>query len=83
MKDPLADDVHEDWNVVNQADRQDFAEVRFHADDEDDRHLKTPSTVTGPCLMLARNAPELIKAIWAPVWSTMISAIKSPSVVSS
>lgn len=40
MKDPLADDVHEDGNAVDQADRLDFAAVRFHAEDEDDRHVE-------------------------------------------
>ena len=40
VKDPLADDVHEDGNAVDQADRQDLAVVRFHADDEDDRHVE-------------------------------------------
>ena len=40
VKDPLADDVHDDGNAVDQADRLDFAAVRFHADDEDDRHVE-------------------------------------------
>jgi hypothetical protein len=40
VKDHLADDVHEDGNAVDQADRQDLAAVRFHADDEDDRHVE-------------------------------------------
>jgi hypothetical protein len=40
VKDPLADDVHENGNAVDQTDRLDSAAVRFHAKDEDDRHVE-------------------------------------------
>jgi hypothetical protein len=39
VKDPFANDVHEDGNAVDQADRQDFVEVRFHVDDEDENYI--------------------------------------------